>query len=59
MTGRDGGIGQIIANGFDAAENGVVSFTAERFDGRVPHLDHVLTVVNFEAGWGLRVAEFL
>jgi hypothetical protein len=59
MTGRDGGIGQIVANGFNAAKNGVVSFTAERLDGRVPHLDHVLTVVNFEAGGGLGVAEFL
>ena len=59
MTGGDGGIREVVPNGFDRAEDGIIPFATKGFDGRVPHLDDFLAVVNFDSGRRLGVAQFL
>ena len=59
MAGGDSGFREVVPNGFDRAEDGIIPFATKGFDGRVPHLDDFLAVVNFDSGRRLGVAQFL
>jgi hypothetical protein len=58
VASRNGGIGQAIPNRLDRAEDGVIPFAAEGFDGGIPHFNDFLTVTDFEAWRELGMAEF-
>jgi len=58
VAGGDGGVGLLVADGLDAAEDGVVFFAAEGLDGRIAHLDDGVAVVDLEAGVGFFLAQF-
>jgi len=58
VASRNGGIGQAIPNRLDRAEDGVIPFAAEGFNGGIPHFDDFLAMTDFEAWRELGMAEF-